>query len=341
MNKQLIITITAIVLAGTGIWIHATQTGNQIPSEPAQPQSPNAHAVTQSPIVPESINLWGKPIELDRIDMWERLDRELSAMTYTHGTTMLMIKRANRYFPVIAPILEKNGIPADMMYLSAIESSMNPKAVSPAKAAGLWQFMPATGKEYGLEVNQWVDERYNIEKATRAACRFLKDAYKRYGDWNSVAVSYNAGMGRISTEKKSQLQEDPFDLYLVEETSRYLFRIMAAKLIMEDPQAYGFRFSADQLYQPIAYDIVEVNGPVGDWAAWAKDHGTTYALVRESNPWIRAKSLPNKTGKKYDVKIPIQNKFYRSKQTPETFNRKWIESGSRIGSAFPQVRSLQ
>ena len=120
--------------------------------------------------------------------MWERLDRELSAMTYTHGTTMLMIKRANRYFPVIAPILEKNGIPADMMYLAAIESSMNPKAVSPAKAAGLWQFMPATGKEYGLEVNQWVDERYNIEKATRAACRFLKDAYKRYGDWNSVAV---------------------------------------------------------------------------------------------------------------------------------------------------------
>lgn len=132
MNKQLIITITAIVLAGTGIWIHATQIGNQIPSEPAQPQSPNAHAVTQSPIVPESINLWGKPIELDRIDMWERLDRELSAMTYTHGTTMLMIKRANRYFPVIAPILEKNGIPADMMYLAAIESSMNPKAVSPA-----------------------------------------------------------------------------------------------------------------------------------------------------------------------------------------------------------------
>lgn len=338
MNK-LTITISAIVFAGAGLWLHATKADTSMQPEapmPPAPDSRTAIAVTQSPVVPESITLWGKPIELDRIDMWERLDRELSAMTYTHGTTMLMLKRANRYFPVIAPILEKNGIPADMIYLASIESSMNPKAVSPAKAAGLWQFMPATGREYGLEVNEWIDERYNVEKATEAACRFLKDAYKRYGDWNSVAISYNAGMGRITGEKKSQQQDDAFDLYLVEETSRYLFRIMAAKLIMEDPQAYGFRFRADQLYQPVRYNVEVVDGPVEDWAAWAIAHGTTYAQVREANPWIRSKSLPNKNGKKYEVKIPVKESFYRSKQTPETFNKKWIEHGPDAGSAFPR-----
>ncbi|MDE5646937.1 MAG: lytic transglycosylase domain-containing protein [Muribaculaceae bacterium] len=337
MNK-LILTITIVALAGAGLWLNATQTDAALQPEPAghTADTQSVTAITQSPVVPESITLWGEPISLDRLDMWERLDRELSAMTYTHGTTMLMLKRANRYFPVIAPILEKNGVPADMLYLASIESSMNPKALSPAKAAGLWQFMPATGKEYGLEVNEWVDERYNIEKATEAACRFLKNAYSKYGDWNSVAVSYNAGMGRISGEKKAQQQEDPFDLYLVEETSRYLFRIMAAKLIMEDPQAYGFRFRADQLYQPVKYNTVEVNGPVTDWATWAVEHGTTYAQVREANPWIRSKSLPNKTGKLYYVKIPEQDKFYRSKQKPETFNKKWIESNTKTGSAFPR-----
>ena len=339
MNK-IVITITAIALAGAGLWLHATQTVSPLQPEPVGTHSVGSStdvAVTQSPVVPETIRLWDKTIDLDRLDMWERLDRELSAMTYTHGTTMLMLKRANRYFPVIAPILEKNGVPLDMLYLSSIESSMNPKALSPAKAAGLWQFMPATGKEYGLEINEWVDERYNIEKATEAACRLLKSAYKRYGDWNSVAVSYNAGMGRISGEKTAQQQKDPFDLYLVEETSRYLFRIMAAKLIMEDPQAFGFRLRPEQLYQPIDYEIIEVSGPVEDWASWAVDHGTTYAQVREANPWIRAKSLPNKTGKKYDVKIPKQSSFYRSKQTPQTFNKKWVESSDAgFGSAFPR-----
>lgn len=339
MNK-LIITLAAMALAGAGIWIHATQTATPAHHEPistAAIERDITTPLTQSPIVPESIELFGNTIELDRLDMWERLDRELSAMTYTHGTTMLMLKRANRYFPIIAPILEKNGIPIDMLYLSAIESSMNPKALSPAKAAGLWQLMPATAKERGLEINEWVDERYNIEKATEAACSLLLDTFKRYGDWNSVAVAYNAGMGRISTEKKAQQQDDPFDLYLVEETSRYLFRIMAAKLIMEEPGAYGFRFRPEQLYQPITYKTVEVNGPVNDWATWAVEHGTTYAAVREANPWIRAKSLPNTAGRRYDVKIPEQNNFYRSKTTPKTFNKKWVETAeAATGSAFPQ-----
>lgn len=339
MNKIIII-LTAIILTGTGLWIHATQADSEISApEKAQPLNPEEihrhYGLTQSPIVPNSIDLWGTTIEIDRLDMWERLDRELSAMTYTHGTTMLMIKRANRYFPIIAPILKENGIPSDMLYLASIESSMNPKAISPAKAAGLWQFMPATGKEYGLEINEWVDERYNIEKSTVAACRLLNDAYRRYSDWNSVAVSYNAGMGRISGEKKAQQQDDPFDLFLVEETSRYLFRIMAAKLIMEDPQAYGFKFRAEQLYQPVEYDTVEVSEPVNDWASWAIEHGSTYAMIRESNLWIRAKSLPNKTGKKYIVKIPKQDKFYHSKQASATYNPKWIESNTPIGASFP------
>lgn len=292
-------------------------------TSPTEPESAEFSDVV-NPSIPSSVKFAGSEIDLDPIHMWERLDRELTAITYTHGNTLLAIKRANRYFPVLAPILKKNGLPADMIYLAVIESTLNPRALSPAKAAGLWQLMPATGKEYGLEVNDDVDERYDPVKATEAASRYLKNAYAKYGNWESVAASYNGGMARISKELGAQQAESAFNLYLVDETMRYIFRMLAMKLIMENPSAYGFNLTADQLYQPIVYKTVEVSGPVDDWAAWAKEQGIDYLTLREHNPWIRSKSLPNKTGKTYKVNIPSRDSLSRSRQKVTVYNPAWV-----------------
>lgn len=292
-------------------------------TSPTEPESAEFSDVV-NPSIPSSVKFAGREIDLDPIHMWERLDRELTAITYTHGNTLLAIKRANRYFPVLAPILKKNGLPADMIYLAVIESTLNPRALSPAKAAGLWQLMPATGKEYGLEVNDDVDERYDPVKATEAASRYLKNAYAKYGNWESVAASYNGGMARISKELGAQQAESAFNLYLADETMRYIFRMLAMKLIMENPSAYGFNLTADQLYQPIVYKTVEVSGPVDDWAAWAKEQGIDYLTLREHNPWIRSKSLPNKTGKTYKVNIPSRDSLSRSRQKVSVYNPAWV-----------------
>lgn len=303
--------ISLAVLAATPASIHASGRGE-------------ASAVV-NPTVPKKVKFANNDIELDRIDMAERLDRELTAMAYTHGNTLLTIKRANRYFPVIMPILKANGLPTDLAYLACIESNLNPRALSGAKAAGIWQFMPATAREYGLEVNDYVDERYNIEKATQAACRYLSNAYKKYGNWESAAASYNGGMGRISSELSSQQQTSAYDLYLTDETSRYMFRLLAMKMIMEHPSRYGYRLTADQLYQPLETTDVLVEGPVEDWAQWAIDHGISYMTLREANPWIRAKSLPNKDGKTYMVKVPTEKTLHRSSQKKHVYNHNWTE----------------
>ncbi|MCM1138841.1 MAG: lytic transglycosylase domain-containing protein [Duncaniella sp.] len=277
-----------------------------------------------NPVIPSSMTFAGKKVDLDPTHMWERLDRELTAMSYTHGNTLLGIKRANKYFPVMAPVLKKNNVPEDILYLAVIESTLNPRALSGAKAGGIWQFIPSTAKEYGLEVNDYVDERYDIEKATEAACRYLKNAYAKYGDWESVAASYNGGMARITKELDAQQVDSAYDLYLADETMRYMFRLLAMKLIMENPQNYGFILKADQLYQPSEYKIVEVSIPIDDWAVWARKAGIDYMTLREHNPWIRAKSLPNKTGKTYSVKIPTENSLSHSKQKKSVYNRAWV-----------------
>lgn len=277
-----------------------------------------------NPTIPSNIEFCGDKVDLDRTDMYERLDRELTQMAYSHGNTLLVLKRANRYFPLMAPILKRNGVPEDMLYMACIESTLNPTAVSGAKAAGLWQFMPTTGKEYGLEVNDDVDERYHPEKATEAACRFLQKAYDKYGNWESVAASYNGGMGRISRELDAQMEDSAYDLFLNSETNRYMFRLLAMKAIMENPRAYGFYLTPEQFYQPYEYEVVEVNGPVEDWPQWAKDHGINYRILREHNPWIRSKKLPNKTGKTYKIKIPTKKSMSRSKAGSHLYNKQWV-----------------
>ena len=277
-----------------------------------------------SPDIPASVKLCGKAIDLNRTDNYERFDRELSSMVYTHGNTMLTIKRANRFFPEMAPILEKNGVPTDLLYLACVESSLNPRAYSPAKAGGLWQFIASAAKEYGLEVNDEVDERYNIEKATAAACRYLKKAYQKYGDWPSAMAAYNGGMTRVAKELEAQGEDSSLDLYLTEETTRYPFRIMALKTVMENPKAYGFHLREDQLYQPRKYRTVEVSGPVESWPDWAKAQGINYSVLREENPWIRAKKLTNKAGKTYTVRIPTEQSLSRKTAGTKTYNQAWV-----------------
>lgn len=277
-----------------------------------------------NPEVPKSITFADQKIDLDRIDMWERLDRELTSLSYTHGSTLLTLKRANRFFPILAPILKENGLPLDFLYLACTESMLDIRAYSPAKAAGLWQFIPATGRSYGLEINDYVDERLNIEKATVAACKYLKESYSKYGNWESVACAYNAGNGRITSELSKQQVSSAFDLHLVSETSRYMFRILAYKMILENPRKYGFCVTENQLYQPIECDIVEVNSAVSDWATWAKNHGITYAQLREQNPWIQAKYLKNASGKVYKVKVPKKESLYRSSQKKSVYNPAWV-----------------
>lgn len=296
-----------------------------MPATMSAQESSTMMSAVRSPRLPSKVKFADTEYDLDRIDIYERLDRELTGISYTHGNTLLLLKRANRYFPEIIPLLKKNGVPEDIIYLACIESTLNPRAYSPAKAAGIWQFIPSTAKQYGLEVNEYVDERYDIEKATAAAARFLKSLKAKYGDWESVAAAYNCGPARITKELDTQIADTAMDLYLNEETSRYMFRILATKMIMENPRAFGFNLTADQLYTPMEYDIVEVNTPVADWPTWAKEHGISYLQLKDANLWIRDKTLPNKTGKTYRVRVPKKKSLRRSTASKAVYNPAWVK----------------
>ena len=243
--------LTTALALGIGISIPVL-VGSTCLSEQHSVQSEVPYCVTP-PTVPEQAVFDGDTIDLRRYDRRERMDRELMSFTYMHSSTMQMIKRANRYFPVIGPLLKANCIPDDFKYLMVIESNLNPIARSPAGAAGLWQFMPVTAREFGLEVNDNVDERYHIEKATAAACRYFKQAYAKYGDWMAVSASYNAGQGRISSQLDKQLADHAMDLWLAEETSRYMFRLLAVKEVFGNPQRFGSLLKREQLFPAMPY----------------------------------------------------------------------------------------
>ncbi len=281
-------------------------------------------SVTASPDIPMSVTFAGEKVSFDRLDMAERLDRELTGIIYGQTTTELCFKRANRYFPALAKILKEQGVPLDFLYLAVTESSMDYNAYSSAKAAGMWQLLAGTGRDFGLEVSDEVDERFDPEKSTVAACKYLKAAYKKYGHWPTVAASYNAGMQKISGELSKQKVDNSFDLYLVQETSRYVFRIIAYKLVMESPKRYGYRFSRKNLWQPVDYTTVDVSGSVPSWIDWAKGKGITYAQLREANPWIRSTKLTNAGGKTYKVRVPKQSELYRSKRSYSVYNKEWV-----------------
>jgi hypothetical protein len=257
------------------------------------------------PRVPDYVAFAGDTIRFDRADLRERMDRELIAFCYSHTNSTLMIKRANRYFPQIEPLLKAAGVPDDLKYLMVIESNVDPKAVSSAGAAGLWQFMRETGRGYGLVVDSEVDERYNVEKATLAACKYFKEAYTRYKDWMTVAASYNAGQGGISKRLTDQHQDTALDLWLVEETSRYMFRILAAKLYFTNPAAFGFTFTREDLYPYIPpRDEIEINGPISDLVEFAERYGVSYYDLKQANLWLRDSKLVNKERRTYYIAIP-------------------------------------
>ena len=291
MMKKLILLLATAIIVSSSLKAQALY-------EPSNPHF-------QPPRVPESIVFAGEIIRFDRADLRERMDRELIAFTYAQTNSTLMLRRSERIFAQVVPILKKNGVPEDLKYLMAIESNLDLRAVSKAGAVGLWQFMKATAKGYGLEVSAEVDERYHLAKATEAACRYLKEAYRRFGDWMTVAASYNAGQGGISGRIETQQETTAMDLLLPEETSRYMFRILTAKYFFEHPELFGYHVDPGSSYAYKApRESVVVSGPVESLAACAKEHGTSYFLLCEANPWLRSDSLPNKNGKTYIIDIP-------------------------------------
>lgn len=269
------------------------------------------------PRVPAYLVFAGDTVRFDRADLRERMDRELIAFCYSHTNSTLMIKRANRYFPQIEPLLKASGVPDDLKYLMVIESNVDPKAVSSAGAAGFWQFMKTTAQGFGLVVNNEVDERYNTEKATLAACKYLKQAYAKYHDWLTAAASYNAGQGNISQRLTDQRQTSAMDLWLVEETSRYMFRILAAKMYFQNPAAFGFTFTREDLYPDIPpREEVEVSGPIEDLAAFAEKYGVSYFALKSANLWLRDSKLVNKERKTYYIAIPdVEAQMYDPSKT--------------------------
>ena len=252
---------------------------------------------------PMQINFAGEETPTYIADVYERLDREMVTNTNYHSNTTLVVKRANKVFPIIEPILKKHGIPDDFKYLAVIESSLV-NAVSPAGAKGVWQFMPATAKEKGLEVTDEVDERYHLEKSTEAACLYLKDAKDKFGSWTLAAASYNGGMYGVQRQLEAQGVTSYYDVLLTEETSRYVFRILALKEIMTHPVEYGFKFSNEELYKDVPTKSIEVDSSISDFAAFAKSQGINYKILKLHNPWLRDKKLDNPKKKKYIIEIP-------------------------------------
>lgn len=310
-------------MGGCAICLTACLSISSNDSENVLDGRPVVSSMTMSPDIPSSVVFCDKPIDITRYNMREGYDRELSSFTYFHSTTMLLIKRANRYFPIIEPILKANGIPDDFKYLAVIESHLEPRVTSPAKAVGTWQLLEGTAKQYGLAVTPTVDERCDVAKSTEAACRYLKAAYEKYGDWASVAASYNAGMGRISGELTKQSADSTFDLWLVEETSRYVYRIIAMKQIFENPYKYGFVLRADDLYKPIECEEVTVTSDIGDLSDFATKRGITYADLKRFNPWLRDRKLDT-LGKTYVLQIPKESDMYYRTPNTKVHNPAWV-----------------
>lgn len=265
----------------------------------------NGFAQVEVPPLPAKLDFAGEPVPMQNQDTRESLMREMLTTFYMHSRTLQTILASERYFAVIEPILAKYGVPDDFKYLCMAESGLNPEARSGAGAGGLWQLMPAYAKSAGLLVGDEVDERYHIEKSTEAACRYLIDAKRRLGSWTLAAAAFNAGVAGVSRRLEKQGVESYYDLFLPNETLRYVFRVLSFKLLMSDPAAYGYKIDKKEYYPLLpAYEEVTVDDPEIDWAAFAREHGTHYKQIRQLNPWIRDYDHANKAGRSYTVKIP-------------------------------------
>lgn len=294
-----------------GIFVNATQ---------EEPQKPIEQEVLEDKLIsdynvyaipmPDNLNFSGELVPVNNPDIRERMDRELLVNTYWQSNGLLLFKRANKYFPIIEPILKEYGIPDDFKYLAVIESGLT-QAVSPARATGFWQLLRNTAKELGLEVNQNVDERYHIEKSTIAACKYLKKSKKRFGTWTLAAAAYNAGNYGVEKQMKRQNVKSYYDILLGEETGRYVFRIVALKEILSNPRKYGFNFTDNDLYPNIPSFNVKVDHAVTDFTKFAEKYDINYKILKLHNPWLREGHLNNSSGKEYLIEIPREG-YYTS-----------------------------
>ena len=259
------------------------------------------------PKLPDKLDFAGEVVPINRPDVKRAVQREVLTTSNMHTATTLSLIRSSRWIPIIKPILKSYGIPEDFIYLCFAESGMNPEAISTAKAAGLWQIMAGTAKDYGLETGSNVDLRYNVELATEAACKILKKSYDSLGNWTLAAASYNIGLGGIRRRLKIQQVDDYWDLNLPEETMRYVSRILSFKLLLENPSKYGFFIDDEDYFPPFEnFILLTLQDTEIDWCALAKRYGTNYKMLRILNPWIRSYSYENKGRHSYIVKIPTK-----------------------------------
>jgi membrane-bound lytic murein transglycosylase D len=299
--------ITTIVLISTIIIILSIALGFKgfrISSEIKQNAFDTGYSI-KSYKLPENVTFAGEKMPLDNLDTKESFEREILISAYRHSSTILIIKRANRYLPMIEEILKKNNIPDDFKYLAAAESEYS-NMISPVGATGFWQIMPETGREEGMEINTVVDERYDVEKSTQFACDYFQKSYEKYGNWTLAAASYNGGRGGLDEQIGIQNQHNYYDLLLTEETARYIFRAVAYKMVITDPVAYGFNIGKDDLYPELKYYEVKVDSAVTSFSAFADKFGTNYKMLKFLNPWLRKPYLTPKPDKVYIIKIPTE-----------------------------------
>jgi len=310
--KNIVTIIGAVTVAGVGIQAISSFTQLPVPQKQMHQQNDPEKAVKDYNVyalaIPENLNFAGEKVPTENPDIRERMDRELLVNTYWQSNGLLLIKRAEKYFPIIEPILKKHGIPDDFKYLAVAESGLT-QIVSPAGATGFWQIMKSTAKEHGLEVNDNVDERYHIKKSTEAACKYLLESKSKFGSWTLAAAAYNAGNYGITRQQDRQYVEDYYDLLLNSETGRYVFRILALKTILSDPGNYGFNFTEDDLYQTIKVKEVKVDTAVTDFGKFAKEFGINYKILKIHNPWLREAHLNNKSRKAYQIEIPKKGTY--------------------------------
>lgn len=299
---QLISSISIAILGITIVLIAFGFTKTDALSTEKEKANPT-NASVQSLGLPENISFANESVPLNDPDVAERLDRELLVNTYWQSNAIMLIKRGHKYFPIIEPILEDYGVPDDFKFLALAESGLM-QVVSPAGATGFWQLMKATAKEYGLEVNTNVDERYNIELATHAACQYLLKSKEKFGSWTLAAAAYNAGNTGILRQQERQELENYYDLLLIEETSRYVFRILALKEIFNNYEDYGFSIDPSHFYSTSKSKPLMVDYTIDNLAEFAKTQGISYKTLKRFNPWLRDNFLVNNSGKEYVFQIP-------------------------------------
>lgn len=302
MQKAVQYYILALASFLTIIFFASYYSGTE--EQPEKPVEDKLPQVIQSVSLDKPFDFADEALPMNNFDVRERLDRELLTNTYWHSTTLQHIKSTYKYFPIIEKILMQNDMPDDFKYLAVAESSLR-NATSPAGAKGIWQFMKSTAEYYGLEINSEVDERYHIEKATEAACKYLRDYYKQFGNWTLSAAAYNMGGPRLKKEMEVQRANNFYDLNLNQETDRYIFRLVAIKEILKNPEKFGFYLEEGEGYKPLTdYKIVEVNSSIPNLGDFAQEHGTTYRMLKVYNPWMLDSKLTNRSGKTYEIKIP-------------------------------------